>query len=74
MSLELNINKLTRQEKLKIWLMTNGISQRWLANQLGITQQALSMILKGLRSPKKRINQLVELGVPRELLPEPKKQ
>ncbi len=71
MCLTLNINELNRQEKLKIWLLANKISQRWLAEQLGISQQALSMILLGKRRPRKRIEQLVALGVPRELLPEP---
>ena len=37
---------------------------------MGISQQLLSMTLAGRRATKERLEQLVSLGIPEDLLPE----
>ncbi|WP_457571529.1 helix-turn-helix domain-containing protein [Desulfovulcanus sp.] len=69
MSLNLNLKELTRQEKLKIWMARKGITLCMLAERMGCSLSMVSYIINGKKAPKKRIDQLVALGVPKELLP-----
>lgn len=65
-----NANSPTRQAQLKAWLLLHNIEQKDLAKQMGVSQQLLSMTLTGTRTTKERLEQLVNLGIPRDLLPE----
>ncbi len=60
-----------RQARLKAWLAYHGIGNRELAEKLGVHPSMITRICKGERAPAERIAQLVELGIPRTLLPEP---
>lgn len=64
-----NTNPPSRQAKLKAWLLLHNIEQKQLAEQLGISPQLLSMTLSGRRVSKERLEALIKLGIPRELLP-----
>lgn len=61
----------TRHARLKSWLALHGISQKALADELGITPSMISKIIKGERAPKNRLEQLIRFGIPADLLPEP---
>jgi transcriptional regulator with XRE-family HTH domain len=47
----------------------SNIEQKDLAEKMGISQQLLSMTLAGRRTTKERLEQLVSLGIPEDLLP-----
>jgi transcriptional regulator with XRE-family HTH domain len=61
----------SRKVRLKAWLVLHEITAKSLADKLGISQQLLSMTLSGVRPDANRIDMLVQLGIPRELLPTP---
>jgi hypothetical protein len=42
-----------------------------LAEKLDVHPSMITRIIQGKRAPKKRITQLISLGIPAELLPEP---
>lgn len=72
MQANMDIGKLTdRQRELKVWLLVNGITQKTLAQELGISPQLLSMTLSGRRMTRERFAALTALGIPAELLPSP---
>ncbi|AGW13421.1 helix-turn-helix domain-containing protein [Megalodesulfovibrio gigas] len=60
-----------RQQKLEAWLSYHRIYKNRLAVDLGVHPSMISRIIKGDRAPKERIQQLVELGIPEQLLPAP---
>ena len=64
-----NTNSPTRQARLKVWLLLNSVEQQELAQKMGISPQLLSMTLTGRRATKERIEQLINLGIPEDLLP-----
>lgn len=74
-SLGETLNKKTpaRQDRLNAWLAINRITKQSLADELGVTIQYVSMVMRGERRQKWIIDKLAELGVPAELLPEPSK-
>lgn len=61
----------SRQDRLRAWLALHGIRFGELAEQLGVHPSMITRIVKGERAPAKRIRQLLELGIPEDLLPEP---
>ncbi|MDR1856317.1 MAG: hypothetical protein LBR22_04060 [Desulfovibrio sp.] len=66
-----NYSHRPRMVRLKAWLLLNDINSKHLAAKLGISPQLMSMTLSGMRPDADRINSLVELGIPRDLLPPP---
>lgn len=70
-SKKLDSNKPGRQVALRAWIILNGYSMGQLARILGVHPSMMTRIVSGDRAPVKRIRQLEELGVPKELLPEP---
>ncbi|GAB6176899.1 hypothetical protein JCM16814_17900 [Desulfobaculum senezii] len=73
LSESIQLHKPTRQARLRAWMIEHGVESRDLARAVGISPQMMSMITTGERAPKDRIERLVELGVPRDLLPPPYK-
>lgn len=59
-----------KEDKLREWMFENHVSQRELADRLGISQASMSLFIRGLREPKllvfKRICEVTGLE-PREL-------
>jgi len=60
-----------RLRKLRTWLEVQGITQRDLAESLGVHPSMITRIFKGERTPPDRIAALVKLGIPPHLLPPP---
>ncbi|NJB68469.1 transcriptional regulator with XRE-family HTH domain [Desulfobaculum xiamenense] len=67
----LDQNPANRQAALRAWLAYHGVQMKDLARMIGVHPSMMTHIVKGNRSPAKRIEQLVALGIPRHLLPEP---
>ncbi|MEW5772709.1 MAG: helix-turn-helix transcriptional regulator [Thermodesulfobacteriota bacterium] len=61
----------SRQAKLNAWLALRGILKRDLATRLGVHPSMITRILQGTRRPARLIAELVALGIPAHLLPEP---
>ena len=61
----------SRQAKLNAWLAIRGIRKKDLAKHLGVHSSMITRILSGDRRPSRRIAELVALGIPANLLPEP---
>lgn len=59
-----------RVRRLRAWLAWNGMTYADLARCLGVSRQLICQIARANKAPAHRIQQLVELGVPREYLPE----
>ena len=60
---------LTRQESLLIWLRRAGITQKRIAVAVGVQSVAVGHWLKAERISSWRRKQLVDFGIPSELLP-----
>lgn len=67
----IDLNNPNRQDSLQAWLAYYRIAKKDLAQKIGVSQSMISKIIRGERAPAARLEQLVALGVPRELLPEP---
>lgn len=70
-SKKLDLNKPSRQAELRAWIILNGYTMGQLARILGVHPSMMTRIVSGERAPAKRIRQLEELGIPKELLPKP---
>lgn len=62
---------LTRQECLYLYLRREKVSLAALARAMGISRARVHGLLRAERAPSKRVQQLVALGLPRDLLPVP---
>lgn len=58
-----------RQDYLNAWLVLNRLSRGKIAQKLGISHQMVGQILSGKKIPQNRIDQMIEMGIPAELLP-----
>lgn len=68
---ELQLKQPSRQARLNAWIAQNGLRKCDLARALGVSPAMISEIISGRSAPRGRIEQLVALGVPEDLLPEP---
>lgn len=68
---ELQLKKPGRQARLNAWIAQHGLRKCDLARALGVSPAMISEIISGRSAPRGRIEQLVALGVPEDLLPEP---
>lgn len=66
-----DLKHVPRQAQLKAWLTMHGIKHKDLAVKLGVHPSMVSRIICGERAPSKRIKELMSLGIPASLLPEP---
>lgn len=66
-----NLTSLTRQEALRIWLSRNGLTFSELGRRLGVTPNSVSKLCDQETMPVRRHAQLLEQGLPAELLPRP---
>jgi len=67
----LKLKKPNRQARLNAWFTLFGIEKRDVARAMDVSPQMVSAIISGSCAPGHRIEQLIALGVPRRLLPEP---
>lgn len=61
----------TRQDLLWIWLKRQGKTQAAIADALDVGKVAVSRWMKAESIPVRRHKQLIDLGIPAELLPAP---
>lgn len=66
-----NLTSLTRQEALRLWLSRNGLSFSELGRRLGVAPNSVSKLCDQETMPVRRHAQLLEQGLPAELLPRP---
>lgn len=65
-------NKLTRQQKLKIWCIENSFDTAQLTKQSGLARQTVSQELNYRPTMRADLRELcIELGMPADLLPPP---
>ena len=62
----------TRQDRCRAWLVERRIVFKDLAADAGMSKTTLSNIIAGRRATPDHIRKLIALGVPAELLPEPR--
>ena len=60
-----------RQQRLNAWLVERGITRQQLAEATGLSASFIGKVFSGQKTPKKRIDQLVSMGIPADLLPNP---
>lgn len=61
--------ELTRLERLIIWLRRNDMNFSRIGELLGITRMSAGRLCKAERIPSERHRELVQLGIPIDLLP-----
>lgn len=64
-----NLSSLTRQEALRLWLSRNSLTFSELGRRLGVTPNSVSKLCDQETMPTRRHAQLVDQGIPAELLP-----
>lgn len=74
MSIVLDLQKVDRATALKTWLAYHGVEAKTLADRLGVHRGTVSRLISGERSSAVLIESLVEMGIPRDLLPVPSQQ
>jgi len=57
---DLNLSEETYSDRINLLLIQRGSTKKWLADKLGITKQALNMLLKRNKKPK-FINEIAEV-------------
>ena len=70
-TLNVTLNNLTRQERLLIWMRREGVSTANIAKTLGVQPLSVYRWFNAERISTWRHRQLVECGIPAELLPPP---
>ena len=71
-SLKLDQIQPSRQARCNAWLAERGVTKADLARELGVSVGYIYHIIVGNKRPPHMIERLHQLGIPRELLPEPK--
>lgn len=66
-----NLIPVNRQEALLLWMRRTSQTYVRLAGEMGLTGNAVSKLLSQETMPTHRHRQLLDLGVPEELLPQP---
>lgn len=61
--------ELTRLERLIIWMRRNKMNFSEIGKSLGITRMSAGRLCKAERIPSERHRELVQLGIPVDLLP-----
>lgn len=64
-------NEVDRQINFDVWAIRNRITRNWLAEKVGVHPTMISKIIRGQKNTPRIIEELVQLGVPADLLPRP---
>lgn len=70
MMINLTQSDLTRQERLSIWMRRAGITKMQVAEKIGVQPIAVTRWFRAETIPTWRYWQLVEFGIPPDLLPD----
>ena len=60
-----------RQAELRVWLIRNGMTYAEIGRRMGITSSGVLRLVQGERMPTKRHSEMVGMGIPADLLPQP---
>ncbi len=71
-TLVLDLTAVERKTALRAWLTYHEMDLFSIAGRLGVAHSTVTRLLKRDRASIKRVEQLRNLGIPRELLPEAK--
>jgi len=63
-----------RQINFDVWAIRNRITRNWLGEKVGVHPSMISKIIRGQKTTPRIIEELIQLGVPAELLPRPSKK
>ena len=66
-----NLTKLSREEKLQIFLIRTGLTFKSIGASLNLTGTAVAKLCRNDTMPTRRHAEFVELGIPASLLPRP---
>lgn len=66
----LEITQNERKAKIRAWFITAGLTQKAVAEALGISQQRFGRVLRGIYPQPSQVEYLRKLGMPEELLPQ----
>ncbi len=69
----LEVNQIERKAKIRAWFISHGLTQRQVAETLGISPQRFGRVLNGVYPQPEHIAYLQKIGMPEDLLPQPKK-
>lgn len=69
METEHNITAQERKEKVFAWMRANGLTYERIGERLGVTGTGVSRMFTKPSIPTRRYRQLLDVGVPRHLLP-----
>ena len=69
LGLKLSHSNLTRQEQLAVWCRRENLTQPKIASALGVSVMSVSSWFRAETIPSNRHKDLVEFGIPEELLP-----
>jgi DNA-directed RNA polymerase specialized sigma subunit len=72
MNLNLDLTAVDRERALRTWLVFHGMDLFEIAAKLRVAHSTVSRLIKRDRASMRRVEQLHNLGIPRELLPVPK--
>ncbi|WP_051261400.1 hypothetical protein [Desulfovibrio inopinatus] len=67
----LDLSKVDRETALRTWLVYHRIEIKNLATQLNVHSGTIIRVITGERPSRHLITQLISLGIPKHLLPEP---
>ncbi len=70
--LDFNVSDWSRQQRFRVWKFGAGVSYTELARKMGLSHVAVRKLCLGETAPANRLAQLIQLGVPEDLLPKPK--
>lgn len=68
----INLAELSQEEKRELFIRRAGWTLSYLAKNVGVSTATLSRHLRNTRMPSEQHRALVDLGMPPELLPEPR--
>jgi IS30 family transposase len=71
-SLVLDLTAVDRKTALKAWLAYHEMDLFFIAGRIGVAHSTVTRLLKRDKASYKRVGQLRALGIPGELLPQPK--
>lgn len=71
MSLVLDLSLIDRERAIGAWLAFHGITKADLAREIGVDPSFITYVVQGKRKSRRIHAKLLEIGVPKELLPDP---
>lgn len=71
MHLQLDLTKIERKRAIDAWLTYHGLGKAQIAQSLGVDPSFVTYVMQGKRKSRRVFDELVRMGIPEELLPDP---